>query len=100
MERIKLTLYFGAKQHGAFGDFADTVQCEVPPEKVDEITTALTTQQWVSIGLPNGKRMVNTANLRWFDIEVIKEASGEEPKKNAFEELFSSVLFPKGDKNA
>lgn len=43
MERIKLTLYFGAKQYGAFGDFADTVQCEVPPEKVDEITTALTT---------------------------------------------------------
>ncbi len=99
MDRIKLTLYFGAKQHGAFGDFADTVQCEVPPEKVGEITTALTTQQWVSIGLPNGKRMVNTANLRWFDIEVVKEASEEEPKKNAFEELFSSV-FPKGDKNA
>lgn len=99
MDRIKLTLYFGAKQHGAFGDFADTIQCEIPPEKVDDILTALTTQQWVSIGLPNGKRMVNTANLRWFDIEVVKDEPKDETKKNAFEEIFAAA-FEGGDKNA
>lgn len=99
MDRIKLTLYFGAKQHGAFGDFADTVQCEIPPEKVDDITTALTTKQWVSIAFPNGRRMVNTANLCWFDIQVVKETSEDEPKKNGFEEIFSA-LFPNGEKNA
>ena len=99
MSRIKLTLYFGAKQHGAFGDFADTVQCEIQPDKIDDITTALTTQQWVSIALPTGKRMVNTSNLRWFDIEVVDDTPKDETKKNAFEEIFSSV-FSAGDKNA
>ncbi len=99
MDRIKLTLYFGAKQHGAFGDFADTVECEIPPEKVNDTITALTTKPWVSIAFSNGRRTVNTANLCWFDIQVVKEASEDEPKKNGFEEIFST-LFPNGDKNA
>lgn len=99
MSKIKLTLYFGAKQHGVFGDMADTVQCEIPSDKIDDITTALTTQQWVSIALPNGKRMVNTSNLRWFDIEVVDDTPKDESKKNAFEEIFSAA-FASGDKNA
>jgi hypothetical protein len=99
MVKIKLTLYFGAKQQGAFGDFADTVKCEIPTDKVDDITKALTTQQWVSIALPNGKRMVNTSNLRWFDIEAVNDEEKDDSKTDNFGEILSA-LFGKRDKNA
>lgn len=92
MEEMRLTFYFGAKQNGIFGDIADTIQCTINKTDVDTIIQDITTKPWVNIKTENGRRIINTKNIDWFEVEPSQNGKEQTKEKSNFNSIFDSPL--------
>lgn len=92
MEKMRLSFYFGVKHNGRIlGDIADTIRCTINKTDVDTIIQDITTKSWVNIKTENGRRIINTKNLNWFEIEPSQNGKEQTKEKPNFNSIFDSL---------